>query len=44
MKCNSEVESSGGGKEANKEGKGWRKCNHWRVLIKWEEEESSYEK
>ena len=44
MKCNGEVESSGGGKEAKREEKGWRKCNYRCVLIKWEEKESSYEK
>ena len=44
MKCNGKVESSGGGKEAKREEKGWRKCNHRHILIKWEEEESSSEK
>ena len=43
-KCNGEVKSSGGGKEAKREEKGWRKRNHRHVLIKWGEEESSYEK
>ena len=27
MKCNGEIESSGRGKEAKMERKGWRKCN-----------------
>ena len=30
--------------EVKREGKGWRKCNHRCVQIKWEEEESSYKK
>ena len=38
------MKSSGGGKEAKREGKGWSKCNHRCVQIKWEEEESSYKK
>ena len=44
MKCNNKVKSSEGGKEAMREEKGWRKCNCRRVLIKWEEKVSSYEK
>ena len=44
MKCNGEIESSGGGKEATREEKGWKKCNHKRVQTKWDEEELSYEK
>ena len=44
MKCNGEVESSGGGKEAKREEKSSRKCNCRHVLRKWEEEESSNEK
>ena len=42
--CNSEVESSWGGKEVKREGKGWRKSNCRCVRIKWEEKESSYKK
>ena len=40
MKCNGEVESSGGGKdargskEAKGEVKGWRKCNHRYGIIR----------
>ena len=44
MKCNNKVKSSEGGKEAMREEKGWRKCNHKHVQTKWDEEESSYEK
>ena len=44
MKCNNKVKSCGGGKEAMREEKGWRKYNHKRVQTKWDEEESSYEK
>ena len=32
-KCNSKVESSRGGKEVKREGKGWRKCNRRCGLI-----------
>ena len=32
-KCNGEVESSGGSKEAKREMKGWRKCNYRCGLI-----------
>ena len=36
------MKSSGGGKEAKREGKGWRKCHRRCVQIKWEEKEPSY--